>query len=81
MQFETQLKSGNVSVLVYNQQTVTPITNNMKKLATEQGIPLIGITETIQPPDVSFQDWMNSELISLQNALNAKALGNKINER
>ncbi len=75
VQFETQLKSGNVSVLVYNQQTVSPITDNMKKLAAEQGIPVIGITETIQPPDVSFQDWMNAELMSLQNALNAKALG------
>jgi zinc/manganese transport system substrate-binding protein len=75
VQFETQLQSGNVSVLVYNQQTVTPLTDNIKKLASEQGIPVIGITETIQPPDVSFQDWMNSELITLQNALNAKALG------
>lgn len=76
VQFETQLQSDNVSVLVYNQQTVTPLTDNMKKLASEQGIPVIGITETIQPPDVSFQDWMNAELISLQNALNAKVLGN-----
>ncbi len=75
VQFETQLQSDNVSVLVYNQQTVTPLTDNIKKLASEQGIPVIGITETIQPPDVSFQDWMNAELISLQNALNAKALG------
>src|SRR5271157_4527269 len=72
VQFETQLRSGNVSLLVYNQQTVTPITNNMKKLATEESIPLVGITETIQPPDAPFQDWMNSELIFLQNALNAK---------
>jgi zinc/manganese transport system substrate-binding protein len=77
VQFETQLKSGNVSLLVYNQQTVSPITEKMKKLAAEQGIPVIGITETIQPPDVSFQDWMNSELISIQNALNAKVLGSK----
>ena len=75
VQFETQLQSDNVSVLVYNQQTITPLTDTMKKLASEQGIPVIGITETIQPPDVSFQDWMNAELISLQNALNAKALG------
>ena len=75
VQFETQLQSGNVSVLVYNQQTVTPLTDNIKKLASEQGIPVIGITETIQPPDVSFQDWMNSELITLQNALNANTLG------
>jgi zinc/manganese transport system substrate-binding protein len=75
VQFETQLQSDNVSVLVYNQQTVTPLTDNIKKLASAQGIPVIGITETIQPPDVSFQDWMNAELIALQNALNAKVLG------
>jgi zinc/manganese transport system substrate-binding protein len=77
VQFETQLKSGNVSLLVYNKQTVSPITEKMKKLAAEQGIPIVGITETIQPPDISFQDWMNSELISIQNALNAKTQGSK----
>jgi zinc/manganese transport system substrate-binding protein len=75
VEFQNQLTSGQVKVLVYNQQTVTPLTESMKKLAADQGIPVIGVTETIQPPDVSFQDWMNSELITLQNALNAKALG------
>ncbi len=73
--FQNQLTSGQPKVLVYNQQTVTPLTENVKKLAAQHGIPVIGITETIQPPDVSFQDWMNAELIALQNALNAKALG------
>ena len=62
-------------MLVYNQQTVTPITENIKKMAGDAGIPVVGITETIQPPDASFQDWMNAELISLENALNAKTLG------
>ena len=71
VEFEEQLNDGNVSLLVYNQQTVTPITENMKMLAAHDGIPIIGITETVQPPGVSFQDWMNSELISLQNALNS----------
>lgn len=73
--FQEQLKSRIPQVLVYNQQTVTPITENMKKLAADNGIPVIGVTETIQPPDTSFQDWMNAELIILQNALNAKTLG------
>lgn len=73
--FQEQLKSRIPQVLVYNQQTVTPITENMKKLAADNGIPVIGVTETIQPPDTSFQDWMNAELITLQNALNAKTLG------
>jgi zinc/manganese transport system substrate-binding protein len=73
--FEQQLKSGTPKVLVYNQQTVTPVTDNMKKLAADNGIPVIGVTETIQPPDENFQDWMNAQLIELQNALNAKTLG------
>ncbi len=75
VEFQNQLQSGGMKVLVYNEQTVTPITENMKKIAADKGIPVIGITETIQPPDVSFQDWMNSELINLTNALNANALG------
>jgi zinc/manganese transport system substrate-binding protein len=73
--FEQQLKSGAPKVLVYNQQTVTPVTDNMKKLAADNGIPVIGVTETIQPPDLSFQDWMNAQLVELQNALNSKTLG------
>ena len=75
VQFQQQLESGQPKVLVYNQQTVTPLTDSIKKLAANQGIPVVGVTETIQPPDTSFQDWMNSELISLENALNANKLG------
>jgi zinc/manganese transport system substrate-binding protein len=60
---------------VYNEQTVTPLTESIKKLAADQGIPVVGITETIQPPDTTFQDWMNAELINIENALNASALG------
>ena len=73
--FQEQLKSRIPQVLVYNQQTVTPITENIKKSAANNDIPVIGVTETIQPPDTSFQNWMNAELITLQNALNAKTLG------
>ena len=73
--FQQQLQSGQVKVLVYNQQTVTPLTDSIKKLAAENNIPIIGITETVQPPDTTFQDWMNAELINLQNALNAQTLG------
>lgn len=74
-QFENQLESGNVSVLVYNEQTVTPLTQQMKQIAVENNVTIVGVTETIQPPDVPFQTWMNAELIDLQNALNAKELG------
>jgi zinc/manganese transport system substrate-binding protein len=75
VQFQDLIQNGSVSVLVYNAQTVTPLTQNIKAMAAAKGIPIVAVTETIQPPDVSFQDWMNAELIALQNALNARALG------
>jgi len=75
VQFQQLLENGTVSVLVYNAQTVTPLTQSIKALAASKGIPIVAVTETIQPPDVSFQVWMNAELITLQNALNAQALG------
>ena len=75
VEFEQLIKDKKIQVLVYNEQTVTPITETIKKLAADAGIPVVGITETIQPPDVSFQDWMNAELIMIENALNAQALG------
>lgn len=75
VQFEKQLQNKQAKVLVYNQQTVTPLTDNMKKLALAQNIPIVGITETIQPPGSKFQDWMNSELTNLENALNFQKSG------
>ncbi|MGA2198535.1 MAG: zinc ABC transporter substrate-binding protein [Nitrososphaerales archaeon] len=67
--------SAAARVLVYNQQTVTPLTEGIKSLAAQNQIPIIGVTETMQPPDTNFQTWMGAELIALQNALNAQALG------
>ena len=69
VQFENQLKNGGIAVLVYNEQTITPLTESMKSIAAAQGIPLVGVTETIQPQNLSFQDWMNGQVISLQDAL------------
>jgi zinc/manganese transport system substrate-binding protein len=66
---------GNATVLIYNQQTITATTNDLKVEATQHFIPVVAVTETIQPPDASFQEWMNAELIQLQNALNQQALG------
>ena len=74
--FQQQIQNKSIALLVYNQQTVTPLTENIKSMAAQNGIPIVGVTETIQPPDVQFQVWMNAELLALQNGLNAQALGN-----
>jgi hypothetical protein len=76
--FQSQLLNpaslGNATVLVYNAQTVTPLTQQMKSEAASHGIPIVAVTETIQPSNVRFQDWMYAELLQLENALNP-ALG------
>jgi zinc/manganese transport system substrate-binding protein len=73
-QFQTQITAKQARVLVYNLQTSTAVTTNIKKLAAQAEIPTTGVTETIEPPDTTFQQWFISELIQLQNALNANAL-------
>jgi len=69
VQYQRQLRSGQVKLLVYNTQTVTPLTDNIKKLAAQQNIPIVGVSETIQPPTASYQDWMNNQLTLIKNAL------------
>ena len=75
--FQDQLNGGNttVRVLVYNEQTVTPLTQSLLALAAKNEIPYIRISETIQPPNFTFQAWMQGEVGNLQDALNAAALG------
>jgi zinc/manganese transport system substrate-binding protein len=75
VQFQCQLEGGQVHVLVYNEQTVTPLTTQMKAIAAAHNVSVVGVTETIQPPDTPFQVWMNAEYLQLENALNAQRLG------
>jgi zinc/manganese transport system substrate-binding protein len=72
-EFQTQITSKQVKVLVYNEQTSTAVTTNLKKLAATAGIPVVGMTETVQPPGATFEQWFEVQLEHLQNALSAKA--------
>jgi zinc/manganese transport system substrate-binding protein len=78
--FQCQLESGYVHVLVFNAQTVTPLTTSMKEVAEAHNVTTVSITETIVPNEVngvpvSFQAWMGGELNALYVALDANALG------
>jgi zinc/manganese transport system substrate-binding protein len=71
--FQAQLTSKQAKVLVYNEQTSTAVTTNLRRLAAVAGIPVVGVTETAEPPDATFQEWFDGELEQLQNALSARA--------
>jgi zinc/manganese transport system substrate-binding protein len=72
-EFQAQITSKQADVLVYNTQTSTAVTTNLKQLAAKAGVPLVGVTETIEPARATFQQWFDSELSQLQHALSAKA--------
>jgi zinc/manganese transport system substrate-binding protein len=69
--FQDLLTKKQAKVLVYNKQTSTAVTTNLRTLATNHAIPVVGVTETLQPPGATFQDWFSAQLLDLQNALNA----------
>jgi zinc/manganese transport system substrate-binding protein len=68
-QFQDQISHHQMKLLVYNTQTSTPITDNLKQLASRNGIPVVGISETVQPTTATFQYWQTKQLTSLQAAL------------
>lgn len=70
-QFQDQLAGGNVSVLVYNAQTVIPVTEQMLAIAAAHNVPVVPVTETIQPGTLSYQAWMLGQLVALHSALAA----------
>ena len=72
--FQQAITTKEATVLVYNVQTSTDVTNTIKQMATQQGIPVVAVSETLQPPDATFQEWQLGQLNTLYNALNAKAL-------
>jgi zinc/manganese transport system substrate-binding protein len=66
---ESQVSSRAFGVLVYNSQTVTPLTTSIRASATSKRIPVVAISETMQPPTTTFERWMVGELERLGTAL------------
>jgi zinc/manganese transport system substrate-binding protein len=72
--FENQITNHQIKVLVYNTQTVTSLTEQLKALAQQNNIPIVGVSETMPLGAQTFQGWHASELELLLQALQ-KATG------
>jgi zinc/manganese transport system substrate-binding protein len=72
--FQCQLESGLVHVLVVNEQTITPLTSSMQAIAAANNVSVVRISETIVPPNATYQNWMSAELEALDAALTAASL-------
>jgi len=67
--FQNQITNHEIKVLVYNTQTVTSLTEQLKALAEQNSIPMVGVSETMPDGAQTFQGWQASELELLLQAL------------
>lgn len=66
--FENDLKQHTVKVMLFNAQASEPAVQRLVKLAREEKIPVVGVTET-EPAGKTYQDWMLSQLDAVDKAL------------
>jgi zinc/manganese transport system substrate-binding protein len=66
---DNQARRRQIKIWVFNSQNVTPDVQRITQTATGQHIPLVTITETLVPPNASFEQWQVKQLESLQRAL------------
>ena len=63
-----------VKVFLCNQQ----VTDSYIKLANENGIPVVGVYETMPTPGYTFQSWMKAEVNALNEAATSKVSTEKL---
>jgi zinc/manganese transport system substrate-binding protein len=67
--FDKQIMQKQIKVFVFNSQNATPDTNALQAKARAQHIPVVPITETLQPATATFQSWQTAQLRALAAAL------------
>jgi zinc/manganese transport system substrate-binding protein len=61
-----------VKILLYNAQTISPVTQHVRELAVAAGIPVIGVTETMPENATTYQSWQLDQINELKRALGGK---------
>ena len=61
-----------VKVFVYNQQVTDSLTESFVSLARANGVPVVGVYETMPEPGFNYQSWMLAEVQDLQKAVASK---------
>lgn len=70
--FENDLKNHLVKAMLFNAQASEPAVQRLVDLAKGNSIPVVGVSET-EPPGMTYQAWMLSQLDALDKALSAEA--------
>lgn len=67
------LADRGIDALILNTQTQTPVTENVRARAAAAGLPVVDVTETVQPPTSSFVRWQAEQVATLAAALERAA--------
>jgi zinc/manganese transport system substrate-binding protein len=67
-----------VKVFLYNQQVTDTLTQSFISLARANGIPVVGVYETMPTPGYTYQSWMLAEIKALQQAVTSKKSTEKL---
>jgi zinc/manganese transport system substrate-binding protein len=66
---DRQIRERQIKIYVFNTQNSTPDVSAQVSAARAQGIPVVGVTETLTPATATFQDWQVAQLEALEAAL------------
>lgn len=62
------LKAHKSRALIYNVQVTSALIDQVKAVAQQSNVPVVGVSET-QPPGMNYDQWMRSQLAQLAKAL------------
>ena len=66
---EALLSGHKVRVLVYNEQVTDSLTQAFLQIARKNGVPVVGVYETMPTPGFDYQSWMVAEVAALRRAV------------
>jgi zinc/manganese transport system substrate-binding protein len=66
---QSLLTGHRINVLLYNVQTVTSVTTQIRSLATRNHVAVVGVSETMPPSAHTYQQWQQAQLTALLHAL------------
>jgi zinc/manganese transport system substrate-binding protein len=76
---ETGFFTGHqVKVFCYNQQVVDALTTSIRLTALREGVPVVGVYETMPTPGYDYQSWMLAEIHAIEKAITSKISTQKL---
>jgi zinc/manganese transport system substrate-binding protein len=75
---DSLFSSHKVKVFVYNQQVTDALTASFLSEAKKEGIPVVGVYETMPTPGYDYQSWMLAEVRALTKAVTDKISTQKL---